>query len=78
MIKYYPLTRIKPDLYTRGDEYRLPNGQSYVGKYYLTYDLQAFTGINPVIGTNEPLSRIREAETAASNTLASTNVNVRT
>lgn len=59
MIKYYPLTRIKTDLYTRGNVYRLPNGKAYVGKYYITYKGEAFTGANPVVGTNQPLSRIQ-------------------
>jgi hypothetical protein len=56
MIKYYPLTRIKTDLYTRGTTYKLPNGQPYVGRYYLTYEGKAYTGANPVVGTNEPLT----------------------
>jgi len=58
MIKYYPLTRIKPNLYTRGDEYRQPDGKSYVGRYYLTFDGKAYTGINPVLGTNQLLTQI--------------------
>lgn len=59
MIKYYPLTRIKPNLYTRGNEYLLPDGKSYTGRYYLTYDNKVFTGINPVVGTNIELSRVQ-------------------
>jgi len=55
MIRYYPSTRIRTNLYTRGDEYRLPDGKSYVGRYYVTYDDRAFTGINPVLGDNIPL-----------------------
>ena len=62
MIKYYPLTRIKPNLYTRGNEYSLPDGRSYTGRYYLTYDNRVFTGINPVVGTNIELSRIQTQE----------------
>ena len=62
MIKYYPLTRIKPNLYTRGNEYLLPDGKSYTGRYYLTYDNKVFTGINPVVGTNIELSRIQTQE----------------
>lgn len=57
MIKYYPSSRIKTDLYTRGSIYKLPNGQPYTGKYYLTYDGQAYSGANPVVGTNEQLTR---------------------
>lgn len=60
MTKYYPLTRIKPNLYTRGREFALPDGKFYSGRYYLTYDGKAFTGINPVLGTNQPLTRVPE------------------
>ena len=60
MLKYYPLSRIKTDLYTRGTTYVLPNGKPYTGKYYITFDGQAFTGANPVVGTNEQLSLILE------------------
>lgn len=56
MIRYYPLTRIRTNLYTRGNEYKLPNGKSYAGRYYVTYDDKAFTGINPVLGDNIPLT----------------------
>lgn len=56
MVKYYPLTRIRPNLYTRGNQYVKPDGTPYTGRYYLTYDNKAFTGINPVLGTNEPLT----------------------
>jgi hypothetical protein len=58
MTKYYPLTRIKTNLYTRGGEYRLPDGRTFTGRYYLTYDNKAFVGINPVVGDNTPLTRI--------------------
>lgn len=56
-IKYYPSSRIKPNLYTRGDEYVLPTGEAYKGRYYLTYKNEAYTGINPVVGTNVKLLR---------------------
>lgn len=58
MIKYYPLTRIRTNLYTRGSEYKLPDGRGYTGRYYLTYDSKAFTGINPVLGDNIPLTTL--------------------
>jgi len=58
MIKYYPQTRIKTDLYTRGTTYALPNGKPYTGRYYLLYDGTAYTGANPVVGTNEQLTPI--------------------
>lgn len=57
-LKYYPLTRIITNKYTRGDQYTLPNGISYVGRYYITYDNNAFTGINPVLGESIPLTDI--------------------
>lgn len=65
MIKYYPLTRIKPNLYTRGSEFATPDGKPYRGKYYITFDNQAFTGINPVLGTNIPLTKIPQRATAS-------------
>ena len=57
MIKYYPLSRVKTNLYTRGNVYVLPNGKFYTGRYYLTYKGEAYTGANPVVGTNQPLAR---------------------
>ena len=58
MVRYYPLTRIKTDLYTRGTTYKLPNGEPYIGRYYLTYEGKAYTGANPIVGTNEELTRL--------------------
>jgi hypothetical protein len=55
MIKYYPQTRIKTNLYTRGNTYKFPNGTPYTGRYYLLYDGTAYTGANPVVGTNREL-----------------------
>lgn len=57
-IRYYPSTRIKTDLYTRGDTYRLPNGERYSGAYYLTYDGKAYAGANPNVGTNVELVKV--------------------
>jgi hypothetical protein len=65
MIKYYPLNRVKTNLYTRGREFTLPNGKFYSGRYYLTYDGQAYAGINPVLGTNEPLVRVTPNESVS-------------
>lgn len=53
-IKYYPLARVKTNLYTRGTTYQL-GGKPYAGFYYLTYKGQAFTGPNPAVGGNERL-----------------------
>lgn len=55
MIKYYPLSRIKTDLYTRGNTYKLSNGTPYTGRYHLLFDGTAYTGANPVVGTNKEL-----------------------
>lgn len=54
-LRYYPLTRIKTNLYTRGDEYATKDGRPYSGRYYTTYDNKSFTGISPVLGKNEAL-----------------------
>jgi hypothetical protein len=54
-IKYYPSTRIRTNLYTRGNEFKLSNGSFYSGRYYVTYDGKAYVGVNPTLGTNEPL-----------------------
>ena len=54
-IKYYPLSRVKTNLNTRGGTYLL-NGKPYVGSYYLTYKGEAYTGINPAVGGNELLT----------------------
>ena len=54
-LKYYPLSRVATNKYTRGNEFVLPNGTPYTGKYYTTYNNKSFTGINPALGTNEEL-----------------------
>jgi len=69
MIKYYPLTRIKTNLYTRGGTYVLPNGKFYTGRYYLTYKGEAYTGANPVVGTNQLLTRKELSQDSSSPTL---------
>ena len=61
MLKYYPLTRIIPNKYTRGNEFLLPNGTPYTGRYYITYDNKVYSGANPVIGKNELLTPIQKA-----------------
>jgi len=61
MIKYFPLTRIKTNLYTRGNEYLTPDRKAYTGRYYVTYEDKAYTGINPVLGNNILLTPIRKA-----------------
>lgn len=56
-LRYYPLSKIKANQQTRGNEYTV-DGKPYVGKYYLTYDGKAYTGANPVVGTNKLLKKI--------------------
>lgn len=62
-VKYYPLTRILPNLYTRGREFSSPDGSPYTGRYYVTYDGKAYSGINPVVGTNNLLTPYSPART---------------
>lgn len=59
-LKYYPLTRIRTNLYTRGGQFVTEDGKPYSGRYYITYDNKAFTGINPVLGENKPLTTSAE------------------
>ena len=54
-LKYYPLSRIIPDKYTRGNEYQLADGSNYTGNYYITYDNRFFTGVNPIFSTGEEI-----------------------
>jgi hypothetical protein len=61
MIKYFPLTRVRTNLYTRGNEYLTPDRKSYAGRYYVTYEDKAYTGISPVLGANTPLTPIGKA-----------------
>ena len=68
MIKYYPQTRIKTDLYTRGTAYKLPNGTPYTGRYYLLYDGSAYAGANPTVGTNQQLTPINQPTVSIYNT----------
>lgn len=58
-LRYYPLTRIITNRYTRGGEFLLPNGAPYTGRYYVTFDNKIFTGINPVLGTNIQLTPVQ-------------------
>jgi hypothetical protein len=53
-LRYYPAFRIKPNQSTTGGQYSL-NGRPYIGKYYITYDGQVFSGADPISGPNEKL-----------------------
>jgi hypothetical protein len=54
---YTPLSKIKTNLYTNGEEYILKNSP-YVGFYYKLYNGQAFTGKNPNDSPTEELTPI--------------------
>ena len=54
-IEYYPLTRIKTNLYTRGGDFTNPDGTPYVGRYYILYNGEVRAGINPAVGSNQVL-----------------------
>jgi hypothetical protein len=57
-LKYYPLSRIIPNKYTRGGEYVTPDGKPYTGRYYTAYNGDNFTGINPVLGESLKLTSV--------------------
>lgn len=57
-LKYYPLTRILTNRYTRGNEFVLGNGKSYKGRYYTLFTGESFAGTNPVLGTGERLYNV--------------------
>ncbi len=59
-LRYYPLTRIRTNLYTRGNEFVNSKGVRYAGRYYSTYNGKFYTGINPTLGQNDPLTPIAE------------------
>jgi hypothetical protein len=56
-LRYYPLSRVITNRYTRGDEFVKEDGTPYTGRYYTTYTGASFTGVNPVVGENIPLFR---------------------
>lgn len=53
-MKYYPKSRIVTGFKTDGNEFTV-NGEPYSGPYYKTFDNKAFTGYNPVQGSNQLL-----------------------
>lgn len=63
-LRYYPLSKIKPNKSTKGGEFVL-DGKEYVGKYYETFDGNFFSGPNPIIGSNKKLQRIQRYSGAA-------------
>lgn len=54
-LKYYPLTRVLTNRYTRGNEFVLSDGKPYAGRYYTLYNGRSFTGVSPVLGASEPI-----------------------
>mgnify|MGYP003655553378 CR=1 FL=1 len=60
-IRYYPISKVKTNKKTRGNEFLL-NGAPYTGTYYETFDGICLTGSNPIIGTNEKLQRISQQD----------------
>lgn len=55
MIRYYPSSKVLTNQTAVGDLLD-GNGTPYRGKYYSTYDGQFFSGPNPEVGPNEPLT----------------------
>lgn len=53
-MRYYPLSKVKTGLITRGNEFSL-DGKSYTGYYYVTYDGKAYPGLDPIQGGSKPL-----------------------
>lgn len=54
---YYPLSQIKPNLYTNGGEFTISStGANYIGYYFKTSDGKYFTGKNQNDLPNQPLS----------------------
>ena len=60
-LKYYPLTRILTNRYTRGNEFITASGKPYTGRYYSLYTGESYTGVNPVLGAGEPLYPINSS-----------------
>lgn len=56
-VRYYPKSKIIPNLKAEVENFFTPNGKPYEGLYYLTYDNKAFSGPNPETGPNEPLTQ---------------------
>lgn len=55
-LRYYPQSKVKTNLQSNKGEFLLA-GKPYTGKYYMTFDGRAFSGINPAIGENKELTR---------------------
>ena len=59
---YIPANRIKPNLYTRGNEYvRKSNRKNYIGFYYSLWNGRFFTGKTQNDKPNEELIEVSAA-----------------
>jgi hypothetical protein len=56
-VRYYPASKIIPNLVASGVQFLDKNGNFYTGKYYKTYDGFQFSGPNPDVGPSEPLRK---------------------
>jgi hypothetical protein len=57
MLRYYPSFKVITNLNSKPSEFSTPDRLGYTGKYYLTYDGRAFSGISPSLGPGIPLKR---------------------
>jgi hypothetical protein len=71
MLRYYPSFKVIKNLNAAKSEFLNPDGSLYSGKYYLTYDGRAFSGVSPELGPGIPLKRnfISEESTLILNSL---------
>lgn len=59
MLRYYPSFRVKTNLVAGENLFTSANGKPYTGPYYETYDGHFFSGPSPIIGPNEPLTKVQ-------------------
>jgi hypothetical protein len=65
VLRYYPSFKVITNLNSKPSEFINPDGSFYNGKYYLTYDGRAFSGVSPQLGPGVPLRRnITDIESA--------------
>jgi hypothetical protein len=57
VLRYYPSFKVINNLNSKPSEFLNPDGSFYNGKYYLTYDGRAFSGVSPKLGPGIPLKR---------------------
>jgi hypothetical protein len=54
---YFPKSRIIENQKANPGEFNLPDGSSYSGPYYITFDGSVYTGANPYSPNSVPLTR---------------------